>query len=142
MKKGLWWRHLVAGGLAGAVSRTATAPLDRLKTILQVQKKAAKGAPRQSVWGEFRRLIVEGGFRSMWRGNGVNVVKIAPETAIKFLAYESAKTLFGTPGSTNQPSTMTRLCAGSLAGLFLLVCVCVCVCLLFLRAGRCIFVRF
>ncbi len=34
---GMWWRHLVAGGLAGAVSRTFTAPLDRLKVMLQVR---------------------------------------------------------------------------------------------------------
>ena len=36
IKSGMWWRHLVAGGVAGAVSRTATAPLDRLKVFLQV----------------------------------------------------------------------------------------------------------
>ena len=36
MITGMWWRHLVAGGVAGAVSRTCTAPLDRLKIFLQV----------------------------------------------------------------------------------------------------------
>ena len=36
MKTGVWWRNLLSGGLAGAVSRTCTAPLDRLKVILQV----------------------------------------------------------------------------------------------------------
>lgn len=36
MQTGMWWRHLVAGGIAGAVSRTATAPLDRIKIFLQV----------------------------------------------------------------------------------------------------------
>lgn len=37
MLTGMWWRHLVAGGVAGAVSRTCTAPLDRLKVYLQVE---------------------------------------------------------------------------------------------------------
>ena len=35
-KTGMWWKHLVAGGMAGAVSRTCTAPLDRVKIMLQV----------------------------------------------------------------------------------------------------------
>lgn len=36
MQTGKWWRHLAAGGFAGAISRTCTAPLDRLKIFLQV----------------------------------------------------------------------------------------------------------
>uniref|UniRef100_A0AC11BU91 Solute carrier family 25 member 25 n=1 Tax=Ovis aries TaxID=9940 RepID=A0AC11BU91_SHEEP len=82
---GMWWRHLVAGGGAGAVSRTCTAPLDRLKVLMQVH---ASRSNNMCIVGGFTQMIREGGARSLWRGNGINVLKIAPESAIKFMAYE------------------------------------------------------
>ena len=36
LRSGAWWKHLVAGGIAGAVSRSCTAPFDRLKLTLMV----------------------------------------------------------------------------------------------------------
>jgi solute carrier family 25 (mitochondrial phosphate transporter), member 23/24/25/41 len=91
----------LAGGVAGAVSRTATAPFDRLKIVMQVsvfQRVRIVDATnslqylgsrrRFSVWNGYRYLINEGGVRSLWRGNGVNVLKIIPETALRFACYE------------------------------------------------------
>ncbi|XP_078184459.1 mitochondrial adenyl nucleotide antiporter SLC25A25 isoform X2 [Callithrix jacchus] len=108
---GMWWRHLVAGGGAGAVSRTCTAPLDRLKVLMQVH---ASRSNHMGIIGGFTQMIREGGARSLWRGNGINVLKIAPESAIKFMAYEQIKRLVGSDQETLR--IHERLVAGSLAG--------------------------
>lgn len=108
---GQWWKQLVAGAAAGAVSRTGTAPLDRMKVFMQVH--ASKSNNISMVSG-FKQMVKEGGLTSLWRGNGVNVLKIAPETAIKFMAYEQYKKLLTSEGGKIQMHE--RFLAGSLAG--------------------------
>ncbi|KAI6173789.1 hypothetical protein M3Y98_01120200 [Aphelenchoides besseyi] len=113
METGIWWRHLVAGGVAGCMSRTCTAPLDRLKVFLQVN--SSKKRPF-GVVGGIKYLYNEGGFKSFWRGNGINVVKIAPESAFKFMAYEQVKRLIQRFKGSNELSIYERFLAGSAAG--------------------------
>ncbi|KAG5891923.1 hypothetical protein JTB14_030070 [Gonioctena quinquepunctata] len=109
MQTGMWWRHLAAGGIAGAVSRTCTAPLDRLKVFLQVQPS------KQKIRDCFNCMVKEGGVSGLWRGNGINVLKIAPESALKFAAYEQIKRLIK-GDSANALSIYERFIAGALAG--------------------------
>ncbi|XP_062553420.1 mitochondrial adenyl nucleotide antiporter SLC25A25 isoform X2 [Armigeres subalbatus] len=109
MQSGMWWRHLAAGGFAGAVSRTCTAPLDRLKVFLQVQ------STKQRISDCLQYMLKEGGVRSLWRGNFINVLKIAPESAIKFAAYEQVKRLIR-GNDKRQLSIYERFLAGACAG--------------------------
>jgi len=104
---------LAAGGIAGAVSRTATAPLDRLKIILQTQGKSKEFT---GVAQGLARLYKLEGVHGFWRGNGVNVSKIVPEAGIRFMSFEMYKTWFlgDQPGASL--TTTQRLLAGGLAG--------------------------
>ncbi|XP_048004764.1 calcium-binding mitochondrial carrier protein SCaMC-2 isoform X2 [Leguminivora glycinivorella] len=110
LQTGKWWRHLLAGGIAGAFSRTCTAPLDRLKVFLQVNPT------REGMSKCLARMISEGGITGLWRGNGINVIKIAPESAIKFAAYEQVKRVI-LGDRKNQPLEIyERFAAGATAG--------------------------
>uniref|UniRef100_A0A8C5MSS1 Solute carrier family 25 member 23 n=2 Tax=Leptobrachium leishanense TaxID=445787 RepID=A0A8C5MSS1_9ANUR len=111
IRSGMWWKQLLAGGVAGAVSRTGTAPLDRLKVLMQVHGSRSCG---RSMWKGLREMLEEGGLRSLWRGNGINVLKIAPESGIKFMAYEQIKKLIR--GQHETLRVQERFVAGSLAG--------------------------
>ncbi|KAL1237269.1 putative calcium-binding mitochondrial carrier F17E5.2 [Trichinella spiralis] len=111
---GAWWQHLVAGAAAGTVSRSCTAPLDRLKVFLQVHATAENNVRFTT---GFKMLLKEGGLKGMWRGNGVNVMKIAPESAIKFMTYEQVKSFLKfNSESSHELSLLERFLAGSLAG--------------------------
>ncbi|KAM7009275.1 mitochondrial adenyl nucleotide antiporter SLC25A24 [Tautogolabrus adspersus] len=112
-KSGYVWRQLMAGAIAGSVSRTGTAPLDRLKVFRQVHGSIdLKG----NVLSGFQSMVKEGGLRSLWRGNGMNVLKIAPETAIKFSAYEQIKNVIRGRNESRNLRLHERFFAGSLAG--------------------------
>ncbi|CAB3399703.1 unnamed protein product [Caenorhabditis bovis] len=113
MQSGIWWRHLVAGGVAGAMSRTCTAPFDRIKVYLQVHSTKSN---KLGVTNCVRLLHAEGGLKSFWRGNGINVIKIAPESAIKFMSYDQVKRWIQEYKGNSELTTIERLFAGSTAG--------------------------
>uniref|UniRef100_A0A8C2IK21 Solute carrier family 25 member 23a n=1 Tax=Cyprinus carpio TaxID=7962 RepID=A0A8C2IK21_CYPCA len=112
-QSGFVWRQLMAGAVAGSVSRTGTAPLDRLKVFLQVH---GQSSDKGNMWRGLRAMVKEGGLTALWRGNGINVLKIAPETAIKFLAYEQIKCLMRGRNEGGILKVQERFVAGSLAG--------------------------
>ncbi|KAG6902232.1 hypothetical protein C0995_002864 [Termitomyces sp. Mi166 len=92
-------KFLLAGGVAGAISRTCTAPFDRLKIFLITRPPDLGGAPLSSkpglggmrtIGNAVARIYAEGGVSAFWTGNGLSVAKIFPESAIKFFTYESS----------------------------------------------------
>lgn len=122
-------RYLLAGGFAGAVSRTCTAPLDRLKIHLityvaeatEPSTSLLKRAPRISLMQAIRTIYDwGGGLRAFFVGNGLNVVKIFPESAIKFWSFEKAKVALSKIeglDDRNHISTTSRFAAGGIAGI-------------------------
>ena len=80
-----------SGSVAGGISRTATAPLDRLKTLMQA---SPPGQPSRGMLAGLRSIYAEGGMGAFFRGNTANVLKIAPETSIKFISFDLLKGCF------------------------------------------------
>ena len=69
------------GGVSAAVSKTAVAPIERVKLLLQVQdaQKNISVENRYKGIGDcFKRVNAEQGFASFWRGNLANVIRYFP----------------------------------------------------------------
>eukprot|EP00930_Biecheleria_cincta_P017152 TRINITY_DN13714_c0_g1_i1.p1 TRINITY_DN13714_c0_g1~~TRINITY_DN13714_c0_g1_i1.p1 ORF type:complete len:476 (+),score=64.53 TRINITY_DN13714_c0_g1_i1:125-1552(+) len=115
-----------AGAISGVVSRTLTAPLDRIKVILQAGN--AKGLDSHAMlqipgsstsnrlMGAARAIMKDGGIKAFWQGNGTNVIKVMPESAVRFFVYDQAKE-FVSRGEVGLP-ICERLLAGAVAGSF------------------------
>lgn len=117
--------HLLAGGVAGAFSKTCTAPLARLTILFQVQGMHSDVATlrKASIWREASRIVYEEGFRAFWKGNLVTIAHRLPYSAISFYSYERYKNLLqlipGLDLNKNHVSAdiCVRMVGGGLAGI-------------------------
>ena len=70
------------GGVSAAVSKTAAAPIERVKLLIQNQDEMIKAGrlsePYKGIGECFGRTIKEEGFGSLWRGNTANVIRYFP----------------------------------------------------------------
>jgi solute carrier family 25 phosphate transporter 23/24/25/41 len=104
---------LYSGSLAGGLSRTLTAPIDRLKMVMQAAPPGS-AASSGGMAAAARTIHAEGGLAAFFRGNGANVLKIAPETSIKFVCFDALKAALA-----HDPANVTageRFVAGGGAG--------------------------
>ncbi|ODV64954.1 mitochondrial carrier [Hyphopichia burtonii NRRL Y-1933] len=153
----------LAGGLSGVVSRTCTAPFDRIKIFLiartdlsstvlhskkEIARQIANGASQKVVEEARKKMVAaeeaaakqaaehpktirspiiqaartlwkQGGIKTFYVGNGLNVLKVFPESAMKFGSFEATKRFLakieGLDDTTKLSKALTYL-AGGLGG--------------------------
>jgi len=109
------------GGVSAAISKTAVAPIERVKLLLQVQASNPQIKPEDRYTGIgncFARVSKEQGFGSLWRGNLANVVRYFPTQALNFAFKDAIKSLFltGVTPKDKLKFAASNIAAGSAAG--------------------------
>lgn len=88
-----------AGGISGAVAKTATAPIERVKLIIQTQDsnpliRSGEVKRYTGIVNCFSRVASEQGIGAFWRGNFVNVIRYFPTQAFNFAFKDVIKVMF------------------------------------------------
>jgi solute carrier family 25 phosphate transporter 23/24/25/41 len=96
--------QLAAGGAAGAVARTFVAPVDRVKILMQTQHVNNAGAQPKyfSLVQSIKTIVKDEGVAKLWRGNGVNCIRVVPYSGFQFASYDKIKSLFLSSGGGEQ----------------------------------------
>uniref|UniRef100_A0A6G1SDI8 ADP/ATP translocase n=1 Tax=Aceria tosichella TaxID=561515 RepID=A0A6G1SDI8_9ACAR len=111
-----FFKDFMAGGVSAAVSKTAVAPIERVKLLLQVQAASTQIAADKQYKGIvdcFVRIPKEQGVLSFWRGNLANVIRYFPTQALNFAFKDIYKQIF--LGGVDKNTQFWRYFAGNLA---------------------------
>lgn len=65
----------ISGGCAGMIAKTAVAPIDRVKFLFM---GTIRSFNIRSMKLELNRILIEEGFRSFWKGNLAQIIRVFP----------------------------------------------------------------
>eukprot|EP00540_Astrosyne_radiata_P002079 CAMPEP_0116846232 /NCGR_PEP_ID=MMETSP0418-20121206/13719_1 /TAXON_ID=1158023 /ORGANISM="Astrosyne radiata, Strain 13vi08-1A" /LENGTH=304 /DNA_ID=CAMNT_0004477453 /DNA_START=49 /DNA_END=963 /DNA_ORIENTATION=+ len=115
--------NFLAGGVSGAVAKTATAPIERVKLLIQTQDANPKiisgEVPRYTgIVDCFSRVAQEQGIGAFWRGNLTNIIRYFPTQAFNFAFKDSIKAMFPKVDKKREFGKffMINMASGGLAG--------------------------
>ena len=92
-------------------AKTSTAPVDRLKILLQLHHKSYD---KYSIFNAFKNIYKIEGFFGYFKGNGTMMVRVFPYAAIQFMSYEQYKRFLRPYFKEN--SHYSKFLAGSMTG--------------------------
>ncbi|CAI0385475.1 unnamed protein product [Linum tenue] len=95
---GAFMIDFLMGGVSAAVSKTAAAPIERVKLLIQNQDEMIKAGrlsePYKGIGDCFARTMKDEGVIALWRGNTANVIRYFPTQALNFAFKDYFKRLF------------------------------------------------
>jgi solute carrier family 25 (adenine nucleotide translocator) protein 4/5/6/31 len=116
-------KDFAAGGVSGAVAKTCTAPIERVKLIIQTQDsnpliRSGEVKRYTGIMDCFRRVASEQGIGAFWRGNFTNVIRYFPTQAFNFAFKDVIKTIFPKYDKKTEFAKcfMVNVASGGLAG--------------------------
>jgi len=116
-----FFENFMLAGVAAGVSKTAAAPIERIKLLVQNQDEMIKQGrldkPYAGVIDCLKRVLATEGVYPLWRGNLANVLRYFPTQALNFAFKDSIKAIFATPkDASNQRKFATNIASGGAAG--------------------------
>jgi len=115
--------NFLAGGVSGAVAKTCTAPIERVKLLIQTQDanpKIISGevARYTGIVDCFTRVSAEQGVKAFWRGNLTNIIRYFPTQAFNFAFKDSIKAMFPKADKNKEFGKffLINMASGGLAG--------------------------
>ena len=120
-KKLTFMENFLLSGFAAAISKTAAAPIERVKLLIQTQdallKKGVLDRRYDGIVDCTKRTLSSEGVISFWRGNLANILRYFPTQALNFAFKDKIKQQFK-PSKTDGNSTklLKNVLSGGIAG--------------------------
>lgn len=97
-KKSNFVQDFLVGGFTAAIAKTATAPIERIKLVIQTQdaneEMKKKGLRYKGIVDCFLGILKNDGAKALWRGNMANVIRYFPTQALNFAFKDFFKRTF------------------------------------------------